>query len=456
MDVRAEPHRTSTRAGLHLLLERSGGERPPSRARVGEALGEWQAAEVASAWRYPQCRGLSRAQLEDLYQETVLALLNRPFCSEEHLRNALRVGLRNRALHVHRDERRRSEILTAHAPEAHRSAMRASESEQPEHATLAREDGLIVLEFASGLTELEQQVYALEAEGLRYRAIAPILAISVNQARKASRILAEKYARFQLLHDTGRLCGFRAPTIRALIAGEEASEQLARAAFAHLRSCARCRDEHKTNAARLRRSFQQRAAAFLPLPALLEHERTRSLWLRARLLAHRFLASGAPSGGGGVRERALALAATGGAGVKVATGVATVVAVAGGTFTVGAAAHHTRHHRTRPRAASAASTLAPEATPLAAVASAATAPEPAVRLQRHTTSRPAPAHEPGGFAYLGVAASGSGSERASAASAPPRSARIAQAGEASSPPSEQGTTHAEGGYPQHGGGPFSP
>ena len=100
MDVRAGSQRSSSYTGLHLLSGRSTAERPPSRARVGEALGEWQAAEVAAAWRYPQCRGLSDAQLEDLYQETVLALLNRPFFSEEHLRNALPVSneFRNKLL----------------------------------------------------------------------------------------------------------------------------------------------------------------------------------------------------------------------------------------------------------------------------------------------------------------------------------------------------------------------
>ncbi len=291
-----------------------GPERPPSRSRVGEALGEWQAAEVAGAWRYPQCRGLSRAQLEDLYQETVLALLNRPFASEEHLRNALRVGLRNRALHVHRDERRRGEILSAHAPEAHRSALRRSEIEQPEQAALAREDGLIVLEFASGLTELEQQVYALEAEGLRYRAIAPILGVGTNQARKASRELAEKYARFQLLHDTGRLCGYRAPTIRALLAGEETSASSSPEAPS--RTCAPARSAAPSTG-RMPRACDAASRSgpprYLPLPALLGHDRAHGLWLRARLLLHRLAASGAPTGGGGARERALALMAGGAA-----------------------------------------------------------------------------------------------------------------------------------------------
>src|SRR5664280_108365 len=95
--------------------------------RVGEALGEWQAGEANLAGRFAECRGLDAAQLEDLYQETTLALLNRPYNSEEHLRNALRFGLKNRALHLHRDERRRGEILADRASEIHVSAMARDE-----------------------------------------------------------------------------------------------------------------------------------------------------------------------------------------------------------------------------------------------------------------------------------------------------------------------------------------
>src|SRR5450759_1469227 len=73
-----------------------------SHERVGEALGKWQAAEVRFARRFAYCRVLNAAQLEDLYQETVLALLHRSYNSEQHLRNALRFGLKNRALHLHR------------------------------------------------------------------------------------------------------------------------------------------------------------------------------------------------------------------------------------------------------------------------------------------------------------------------------------------------------------------
>ena len=152
----------------------------------------------------------SHAQLEDLYQDTALALLSRSYASEEHLRNALRHGIRHRALNMHRDQRRRREILAEHAPAMHRQAQAAQT--RPEDAALAAQDRLIAKEFLADLDPLERHVFALTAEGLRYRAIATALRIPVNEARTAARACERKRARFQLLYDTGRLVGYRAAT----------------------------------------------------------------------------------------------------------------------------------------------------------------------------------------------------------------------------------------------------
>jgi RNA polymerase sigma factor (sigma-70 family) len=430
----------------------SAASRPPSRARVGQALGEWQTSELRHMWRHPHCRGLSLAQLEDLYQETVLALLNRRFFNEEHLRNALRYGLCKRALHVHRDERRRSEILIEHAPEAHRIAMRRGEIDGPEQAALAREDGQIVLEFVAELTPLERQVYALEAEGLRYRAIAPIVRVEVNAARRASRSVQSKRKRFQLLHDTGRLCGYRAPTIRALIAGEATSEALALAAFAHLEACASCRAEHRTNARRLRLSFQQRAAALLPLPALSGHLGLLARAdVRLRTIIGRWLPQTAASPGGGVRERVIAVAAGSGVAAKLAAGAATVAIIAGGTLGVDHPTAH-RHQGARHRARLTASTRS------AAVRHTARAYTPTASTRARAASDRASAQqsprprEPGGFAFLGVPSGHSAtSARARAAST---------SGAQSGQPVGEGAAAKSGGgeanTPQTGGGPFSP
>lgn len=431
------------------------GNRPPSRARVGQALGEWQASELRYMSRHPYCRDLSLAQLEDLYQETVLALLNRPFFNEEHLRNALRYGISKRALHVHRDERRRGEILNAYAPQAYLMALRRSEAEGPEQTALARQDGRIVLEFISELAPLERQVYALEAEGLRYRAIAPILEVETNKARNASRSLASKQKRFQLLHDTGRLCGYRAPTIRALIAGERTSEELALAAFAHLDVCASCRAEHRTNAKRLKASFQQRAAAVLPVPALAGHLSVLTrVDLRLRTIVQRWLPETSVSAGGGVRERVIAAAASSGVAAKLATGAATVAIIAGGTLGASPLRAH-RQNASGHRAKSAIVTrTAPSRTPRLTSAytpvGAAPAPRPPHVSGGDEATHP---HEPGGFAFLGVPASGQSEApthaRAASTSSPARNEPRARS---EAPKASAGSADEH----QTGGGPFSP
>jgi RNA polymerase sigma factor (sigma-70 family) len=238
---------------------------------------------------FRECRGLAREQLEDLYQETTLALLERPYLSEEHLRHALRLGVKNRALNLHRNQRRRREILQDNAPALIAESDSREQHSGPESSSLRREDQLVVAEFLSELTGAEQSVFWLTAEGMRYRAIAPALGIPVNEARKLVRSCERKRERFQLLYNTGRLCGFRSSTITALQSGDCTSAEVARRAFAHIERCPACRAEHKTNARKLMRSFSEQATALLPLPAVLQHRwATRlALWVRnlpARLL----------------------------------------------------------------------------------------------------------------------------------------------------------------------------
>jgi len=66
-----------------------------------------QAHEIRAARSYPECRGLTSEQLEDIYQETAVALLSRPYLSEDHYATPLRTGVKHRALNLHRNERRR-------------------------------------------------------------------------------------------------------------------------------------------------------------------------------------------------------------------------------------------------------------------------------------------------------------------------------------------------------------
>jgi RNA polymerase sigma factor (sigma-70 family) len=184
-------------------------------------LGHIQQEEVRRTLQFRECRGVTREQVEDLYQDTVLVLLEREFQSEEHLRNALRLGIRRRALHVHRDRRRRREILSENAAALMRVAENAHRQTWPEEAALQSADLSIVSDFASELDDLERRVFALMADGMRYRAIAKRLDISVNEARQAYRSYERKRQRFQLLYDAGRSGSRRHPRLAHRPSGSE-------------------------------------------------------------------------------------------------------------------------------------------------------------------------------------------------------------------------------------------
>lgn len=171
--------------------------------RVGEILGQWQQREVRVLRAFPECRGLSSEQLEDLYQETVIALLARPYTSEAHLRSALRQGIRHRALNLHRDTRRHGRILATNAPGMQRAAEATAATDSPESVAFRDADRETILEFLGELTPFEQKVFELTADGLRYRAIATRLEIEVSEARKAVRRVERKRVEFRFRHDLG-------------------------------------------------------------------------------------------------------------------------------------------------------------------------------------------------------------------------------------------------------------
>jgi len=429
--------------GPSVFARRAGAERKPLSEQIGQILGEWQARELRVARGFAECRGLSTEQLEDIYQETALALYSRPYQSEDHLRNALRTGIKHRALRLHRDERRRGQILAHSAPGLHLMAQVSEGQSAPEPAALAHEDRLIASEFMTELTKDERRVFGWLVEGLQYRAVASVLEISVNEARNTARACARKRERFQLLYDTGRLCGYRAQTIQALQNGESTSEELAERAFAHLESCAHCRAEHRTNAKRLRRSFRDQAAALLP-PVFIGHLGwlTR-LGVRMRTLQHRLGMDGVPLGQGGVRERAVALLAGSSIGAKVGVGVVTVAVIAGGAVATHVLDHPPapdRHHAA-PSAPAALRATAPSTRLLSALPAASLGTS--VHRSVHTSRRPrrsrpgrvlanthpasmtsaAGQREPGGFAYLGVPTGTS-----APASAPEQAHTAAQSG----------------------------
>jgi RNA polymerase sigma factor (sigma-70 family) len=169
--------------------------------RIGQLLGEWRARELRIARSFRECRGLNTEQLEDIYQETAVSLLHRHYQNEEHLRNALRDGFKKRALNMHRNRRRRGEILKQNAPSLLRSAQEREDQNTPELAALAQQDRSMILKFFTTLSSDEQCVFWLTADGMRYRAIAPELDMEVNEARKVARSCERKRERFQLIYE---------------------------------------------------------------------------------------------------------------------------------------------------------------------------------------------------------------------------------------------------------------
>jgi DNA-directed RNA polymerase specialized sigma24 family protein len=296
-------------------------------------LEDWRVDELQVARRFRENNGLSDADLEDLYQEVSIELIARPYFSEDHLRNALRAGMRLRALRRYRDRAAREQILAREAPGLLFYAGARERADAPDQIVLAAQDRLIAAEFMSELSELERRVFGLLADGLGWRAAARALGIERNEARNAWRACERKRDRFWLLYETGRLCGFRAHTIRSLRSGQADSSELARRAYTHLQSCPRCRQAHESDGREFRRLFERDVASLLPLPGLRTHghglpERVTGLFARHQHLV------GTQTGNGGVREQVVAAVASAGAAAKLAASVATVAVVAGGAVGV--------------------------------------------------------------------------------------------------------------------------
>jgi len=413
MDVRLEGSRPPE--GRPRASRADGEQLEP--AELTLILGERKDRELLIARGFVECQGLTRQQLEDLYQTTVLALLGRRYENEKHVCDALRIGIKHRALNLHQGERRRAEILAENAPGICALEEARGAEESAEQIVLAREDRFLITEFMAELTLQERAVFGLVSEGMKYNRIATVEGISVNEARGLVASCERKRERFQLLHDSGRLCGYRAHTIKQLLAGQAESEQLVQLASAHLEGCSRCRAEYKTNAKRLRRAFEEQAAALLPPGMFSLAGRTR-IGVHARLV-QRIRPDWLTIGQGGARERAVALLAGGGASAKLAAGIATVAVIAGGTITAThALEHHPRAARhpatqranrpvedTDPAIPAAAPATLPHSSPRVVVARRRSAPGHVVTIAHAaSTATSANRSEPGGFAYLGVPA----------------------------------------------------
>ena len=240
-------------------------------AWAAELLCDRRKREIALAKSYRECQGLTTDQLEDLFQDTAIALLARPFQNAEHLYRALRDGMKRRALFAHRTERSRRGIRARRALDIQKLAHAQANESDPERILLASEDKYLIEEFATELSPSEQRLLWLTAEGVSTRRLAKAMGVSAEELYATKVTYERKRENYTLLYSTGRLCGIRSGTIARLKEHQTTSPQLAERAIAHLQNCPRCRAEHQITAQRLRHTLEQKAAALIPLPAILTH-----------------------------------------------------------------------------------------------------------------------------------------------------------------------------------------
>lgn len=358
-------------------------------------LARWRTRELWTARQFRACGGASLADVEELYDETITALVERDdsYESEEHLRGALHRGIKMRAMRLHRDRQLHSRTLTHAAPAidaaGHEQAWRSS----PERSLIAREDDAIIGEFIAELTDLERRVFALVANGRSWRAIATALRMPEPAARKLTRACERKRERFLTLYTTGRLCGYRSQTISALQSGIERGSLALDQAVAHLRHCRKCQVQYRTDAPTLRATFDARVLGVLPAPALVGTHASLLDQLHASLSRISRLVHREPVPSTGLRERAVEVIAGSSATAKLAAGVVGAVVLAGGALH---AAQPSAHHRAH---AVSHAVVVPAPRPRRLTGQ----PKRAVR-RAHTRPSPGQQHTPGGFSYLGVPA----------------------------------------------------
>jgi RNA polymerase sigma factor (sigma-70 family) len=390
----------------------------PEQALVwaAEVLCEHRPRELELATSYRECAGLTKEQLEDLFQDTALALLDRRFENREHLLRAFRSGMKKRALRHHRDERSRRAILTRHATTLNPGP--PIDTNDPEQRVLALEERCLIEEFIRELNPAEQGLLRLLAEGVSTRRLARRLGVPADQLYATKISYERKRENYTLLYSTGRLCGYRSHTIARLKERQQTSPELAQRAIAHLQGCPRCRAEHKITPRGLRLAFEQQAAALIPLPITLAH----TSWLSRVLACSKALRHPhwkTPLRASEAHARLATMLANTGPGARTAAPLALAALLTTGAIGAEHAFTHTstphRHHAAASHAASAAAFTAPEPG-LPTQLSATTHQQPARPKKALPPFGPGHAvpvtqppakkaatdqHAPGGFAYLG-------------------------------------------------------
>jgi hypothetical protein len=213
----------------------------------------------------------------------------------------------------------------------------------PEDEVLRRAELRVAIEFASRLAPTERRVWACQhtavaTRPLGHTSIARRLGLPVGAVRAAVRSIEDKRQRFAAIYAAGRLCGYVAPAIAELAAGDSAAHSET-AARAHLEidKCPTCRADYTRQLRYLRSArFHGKVGSLLPAPELSDRVRLGGLrdvivdWA-GRLTGHdsagtvgQLAASGTGRGVGtaaAVKLATLCFAGAGVVGACVATGV---------------------------------------------------------------------------------------------------------------------------------------
>jgi hypothetical protein len=112
---------------------------------------ELRRRELRIACSFKECGGLCMVEIEDLFDATATALVDKTFESDEHPRYTLRQRIKWAALKLHRDRARHSRILKHAAPTIELARREAASAEDPERSYIAREQRHFAHEFLAQL-----------------------------------------------------------------------------------------------------------------------------------------------------------------------------------------------------------------------------------------------------------------------------------------------------------------
>lgn len=388
--------------------------RPPWRR------GAWTPEEVALALHarreelLRESRGLSSARglpggvLEDIVDDAVCAVVmkRRAVLDEEHLRRAFWLSVKL-LLARYREGRHRVRVGSWERADFDAVARQASVSGRTVTEEVELKDRMArAADFMAQLDELEAQVTVVMAvRGAGIRATARELGVPLKTVKAAAHSAQTKLEQVAAIAAAGRMCGYRQRAIEAHVSGTARAEQV-QAAQAHIAACTSCHSSYVRLVREMRRrEFQRRAsAAFLPLPMLAEGAHAGWAEKLGAFVSARLPGGASPVGGGGPRERVLALLGGGASAAKTAGVLAgTALIVVGATSSIHDldGSHHSlrheRHAHVRSRSETSVRLRDPVMASPAEIPASSVPARPARTVQTGQFS-----HSPdGGFVYLG-------------------------------------------------------